>query len=256
MLPDPLLCESAVVLCGGRGNRLRPLTDEVPKPLVEVQGKPILWHTVARLREQGFRRIVLPTGYLGERVRAFAPTLRRDFGVEVQCVETGLDTPIAARLALVAPWIPSGEDYLLVNGDTLFQLDLRALHKHHRETDAAITVASVDVPSRFGLIVERGGRVVDFVRDVDVSRFQIAEENRRSFGYINAGFTWISPEALDDFDLWHCENFETTVFGALSREGRLAHKHLQGFWYCIDTLRDLELANSLQLPLPAGMETV
>ena len=90
--------QTAVVLCGGRGTRLRPLTDDLPKALVPVQSRPILWHTIARLHEQGLRRFVLPTGYMGERIRAFAPTLRREFDAEIHCVETGIDTPIGARL--------------------------------------------------------------------------------------------------------------------------------------------------------------
>ena len=246
--------DTAVLLCGGLGTRLRPLTDELPKALVPVQGRPLLWHVVQRLVEQGFQRFVLPTGYMGERIRTFAPTLRREFGVEVHCVETGVDTTVGARLAAIAPLLP-GDDVLLANGDTLFDLDLRQLHRHHRRERALATLTSVEIPSRFGLIVERQGEVTDFVRDAAVRRFELAGETART-GFLNAGFAWLHPELFDRFALEQCTNFEVEVYGALARSGELAHMPLSGFWFCVDTVRDWQQANAIELPSALPTEIV
>ena len=88
-----------VILCGGRGTRLRERTESVPKALVEIGGRPILWHVIQIYAAQGFERFLLATGYMGEAVAEFAAAERWPDGVEVECVDTGLDTPTGGRIA-------------------------------------------------------------------------------------------------------------------------------------------------------------
>ena len=88
-----------VILCGGRGTRLREKTESVPKPLVEIGGRPILWHVIGIYAAQGFERFLLATGYLGEMVEAFVAEADWPSPVAVECVETGVDTPTGGRLA-------------------------------------------------------------------------------------------------------------------------------------------------------------
>jgi glucose-1-phosphate cytidylyltransferase len=92
-----------VILCGGRGTRLRERTESVPKALVEIGARPILWHVIQIYAAQGFERYLLATGYLGEAVEEFAAAERWPAGVEVECVDTGLDTPTGGRVAALTP---------------------------------------------------------------------------------------------------------------------------------------------------------
>ena len=95
------------ILCGGRGTRLQEHTRELPKPLVEIGGRPILWHVVALYAAQGFRRFLLATGYRGELIERFVASRPWGEGVEVQCLDTGLDTPTGGRIKLLEPRSPA-----------------------------------------------------------------------------------------------------------------------------------------------------
>src|SRR5215218_9228252 len=97
-----------VILCGGRGTRLRERTESVPKALVEIGGRPILWHVIQIYAAQGFDRFLLATGYMGEAVEEFAAAERWAEGVEVECVDTGLDTPTGGRLAALTDRLRGG----------------------------------------------------------------------------------------------------------------------------------------------------
>jgi glucose-1-phosphate cytidylyltransferase len=96
------MSEPVVILCGGRGTRLQEHTRDIPKPLVEIGGKPIVWHVVQLYAHQGFEEFVLATGYKGELIDEFAAAADWPDGVEVRCVDTGLDTPTGGRIALLA----------------------------------------------------------------------------------------------------------------------------------------------------------
>ncbi len=96
------------ILCGGRGTRLRERTAEIPKPLVEIGGRPILWHVIELYAAQGFERFLLATGYKGELIGEFAAAERWPEGVEVECVDTGLDTPTGGRIKLLEPLLRRG----------------------------------------------------------------------------------------------------------------------------------------------------
>ena len=233
----------AVILCGGRGRRLRPVTDELPKPMVLVGGIPILEHVVAALWSQGVRRFVLPTGWLGARIRAHVPHLQSRFPGSFHVVETGNETPIAQRLHQVRSHLEQELDFYLVNGDTLFDLDLDLLQTHHRRTQSIVTLASIEIPSRFGLILDDGRGVSGFTREASVAHLNVAQGGTGHKAWINAGIALMRPEVFGHFDPEQCENFEASVYPRLIELGRLGHQHLRGPWFCIDNLDDLEKAN-------------
>lgn len=249
----------AVVLCGGRGRRLGALTDRCPKPLLEVQGRPILGHVIRSLRAQGVRRFVLPTGYLGAEVARYAGSLERELDVQITCVPTGIDTPIAGRLGQARRALEREDAFLMVNGDTLFDLDLGPLARQRAETGSVVTLASVPITSPYGLLHEVDGRLVDFTRDEAVRAFETGDGTR---AVIHSGIALLANGVFDHFDPATCGSFEAEVYRRLIELGALAHVGLEGFWFCIDTPRDLERSQLLHLPrqtpaAPAGVvETV
>ncbi|HEX5714467.1 MAG TPA: sugar phosphate nucleotidyltransferase [Solirubrobacterales bacterium] len=219
------------MLCGGRGTRLRERTESVPKALVEIGGRPILWHVVQIYAAQGFRRFLLATGYMGEAVAEFAAAERWPDGVEVECVETGLDTPTGGRIAALAPRLQGGT-FCATYADGVADVDLGALLEFHRGHGDLATLTVVRPHLQWGVAeLGEGDRVSGFA------------EKPRSEHWINGGFLCFEPGALDYLDIESV--LEREPLRNLAAEGRLhAYRH-QGFWDCMDTYKDAVTLNDL-----------
>lgn len=220
-----------VILCGGRGTRLRERTESVPKALVEIGGRPILWHVVQIYAAQGFRRFLLATGYMGEAVAEFAAAERWPEGVEVECVETGLDTPTGGRVAALAPRLRGGP-FCVTYADGVADVDLGALLDFHRGHGDLATLTVVRPHLQWGVAeLGEGDRVAGFA------------EKPRSEHWINGGFLCFEPGALDYLD--PDSVLEREPLRRLAAEGELhAYRH-QGFWDCMDTYKDAVTLNDL-----------
>ena len=131
-----------VILCGGRGTRLQEHTQSIPKPLVEIGDKPIVWHVIQIYAAQGFQSFVLATGYMGEQIEAFVRSNPWPLGVEVRCVDTGLDTPTGERIRRVGRGL-DGRAFCATYADGVADIDLAALAAFHREHGALSTLTVV-----------------------------------------------------------------------------------------------------------------
>ena len=219
------------ILCGGRGTRLRERTESVPKALVEIGGRPILWHVVQIYAAQGFRRFLLATGYMGEAVAEFAAAERWPDGVEVECVETGLDTPTGGRIAALAPRLQA-EPFCVTYADGVADVDLGALLEFHRGHGALATLTVVRPHLQWGVAeLGEGDRVTGFA------------EKPRSEHWINGGFLCFEPGALAYLDADSV--LEREPLRRLAADDQLrAYRH-QGFWDCMDTYKDAVTLNDL-----------
>ncbi len=233
--------QRAIILCGGRGTRMGALTDRLPKSMVSVHGKPLIWYIISMLYRRGVRHFILPLGYRGNAITDYIYEAFFKFDCEFHCIETGEHTPIAKRLEMVSPLLKDDSDFLLVNGDTIFDFDLLEMLNHHQNTHALVTLSSVEVTSHFGLIIEKAGKVADFRRESRVHRFQLSSDN--TYGYINSGISWMNKKIFHYFSADECENFEMDVFPHLIQEEKLSHWRVNGIWYCIDTRKDLDILN-------------
>jgi len=222
---------TVVILCGGRGTRLRERTESVPKALVEIGGRPILWHVVQIYAAQGFERFLLATGYMGEAVAEFAAATRWPDGVEVECVETGLDTPTGGRVAALGPRL-GAEPFCVTYADGVADVDLAALLAFHREHGALATLTVVRPHLQWGVAkLGEGDRVIGFA------------EKPRSEHWINGGFLCFESGALAYLD--SDSVLEREPLRRLAAEGQLrAHRH-EGFWDCMDTYKDAVTLNDL-----------
>jgi glucose-1-phosphate cytidylyltransferase len=207
----------AVILCGGRGTRL---ARDVPKPLVEVGGRPIVWHVVRLLAAQGVGRFLLATGHRGEEVAAFASAERWPEGVEVDCVDTGDDTPSGGRVHRLAGRLT--ETFVLAYADGVADLDLAALRAHH-DGLATMTVVRPRLP--FGVAhLDGDDRVAAF------------EEKPVADHWVNGGFFVLEPGALGYVGADSV--LEREPLSRLAADGELrAYRHT-GFWACMDTHKD------------------
>lgn len=214
-----------LILCGGKGTRAYPRTLEVPKPLMEVAGQPILAHVMEIYARQGFRDFVLAAGFKIDLIREFAAQVDPEWNVEV--VDTGEDTNTGGRVARCAPLM--GERYFVTYADGLGDVDLHALAEYHASHGGSATITVVPLPSQYGTVeCDASDRVTHFL-----------EKPRLPDHWINAGFFVLDDTASKWLD---GEDFEREVMPELAGVGELfAYRH-QGFWKSMDTYKDaLEL---------------
>jgi glucose-1-phosphate cytidylyltransferase len=223
--------EPVVILCGGSGTRLREQTESIPKALVEIGGRPILWHVISIYSCQGFTRFLLLTGYKGEQIESWVEGVTWPEGVEVTCLDTGLETPTGGRIKLAAEWL-GGEAFSATYADGVADIDLGKLVDFHRAAEAPATMTVVRPELQFG--------VADVGDDGVVSGFS---EKPRSEDWVNGGFFCFEPAVLDYLD--EDSVLEREPLRRLASEGNLrAYRH-SGFWDCMDTYKDAVMLNEL-----------
>ena len=244
-----------VLLCGGLGTRIRERDELLPKPLIPVGGRPIVWHIMDSFARQGFRRFVLCLGYKHEafvdyflnyryRSRDLTVQLGRRRRVQVHpgsqppvnwrvtLANTGLHTPTGGRLRRVAKYL-RGESFLLTYGDGLANVDLHELIDHHRTHGKLATVTAVHPAGRFGEIDMDGPMVHRF-----------AEKPQTSGGYINGGFMILQREFIERYLEDDCV-LESDALAQCARDGELTAYCHDGFWQCMDTPREHAILEDL-----------
>ena len=222
--------ETVVILCGGRGTRLQEHTRSIPKPLVEIGGRPIVWHVIQIYAAQGLRDFVLLTGYRGEMIEEFVGETAWPEGVSVRCLDTGLDTPTGGRIHRAAGLL-EGRRFLATYADVVADIDLDALRAFHASRGAVATMTVVRPELQFGIADLEGDRVLGF------------QEKPRSEHWVNGGFFVFETAALDAIGPDHV--LEREPLEALASAGQLRAFRHEGFWDCMDTYKDAVLLNDL-----------
>ena len=219
------------ILCGGRGTRLREHTQAIPKPLVEIGGLPILWHVVQLYAMQGFTRFLLATGYKGELIERFVQGAAWPAGIDVRCVDTGVDTPTGGRVKLLESHL-GGERFCATYADGLASVDLEALLRFHEVHGRLATMTVVRPELQFGVTeLDGDGRVLGF------------REKPRSEHWINGGFFCFEPGVLEL--LAPDSVLERDPLEGLAASDQLrAYRH-ERFWECMDTYKDAVALNDL-----------
>ena len=220
-----------MILCGGRGTRLRESAETIPKPLVEVGGHPIVWHVVRLYTAHGFRRFLLLTGHRREMIESFSSTEPWPDGVEVQTVFTGEDTPTGGRVHAAREHL-GGHTFCVTYADGVTDLDLSHELRDHEDSGTLATMAVVRPELQFGVTeIDDSGSVTGF------------REKPRSDHWINGGFFCFEPGVLAY--LSETSVLEREPLEALASDGQLrAHRHT-GFWECMDTYKDAVTLNDL-----------
>jgi glucose-1-phosphate cytidylyltransferase len=225
----PEQVDSVVILCGGRGTRLQEHTQTIPKALVEIGGRPILWHVIDIYARQGFRRFVLCLGYKHEMIEEFVRA--EDWDGEVLCADTGVDTPTGGRISRVAEHLGPGT-FCATYGDGVADIDLAQLVAFHRAHGALATVTTVRPRLQFGVTeLDGDGRVLRF------------HEKPRSEHWVNGGFFCFEPGVLGYLD--RDSVLEREPLERLAADEQLRAFRHDGFWDCMDTYKDAVLLNDL-----------
>jgi glucose-1-phosphate cytidylyltransferase len=241
------------ILCGGLGTRLSEETQIKPKPMVEIGGRPILWHIMKIYERHGFNEFILALGYKGEMIKDYFlhyHARQSDLSVHlksgtvdytnptaedwhVQLVDTGTDTQTGGRLRRLKPLLERGGTFMLTYGDGVSNVDLKALVAFHKSHGRLATVTAVRPRARFGDLRIDGDRV---------SKFE--EKPQTGEGWINGGFFVLEPAALESI-ADDATVLEKGPLEQLARDGELMAYQHTGYWQSMDTLRDKQALDEL-----------
>ena len=234
-----------IIIAGGLGTRISEETEDKPKPMVLINGQPILWHLMNIFSLQGFNDFIISTGYKSEVIEDWVGnnkimnSLSREMSISI--LNTGLTTQTGGRISEVMKTLP-GESVLATYGDGLANISLKKLLNFHMAHGKLSTVSAVRPPARFGYMKIKNNLVSHF-----------GEKNQSDEGWINGGF-FVLDSKVSQYVNSLDEPFETGALVRLTNESQLMAFHHEGFWQPMDTLREKrELEKEALQPVPSWL---
>ncbi len=214
-----------VILAGGFGTRLSEYTRTIPKPMVKVKGKPLLYHIMSQYAKYGFKDFYIALGYKGNVIKNYFKN--KSFKWNIKLIDTGLHTMTGGRLKRLTKYLKD-ESFLMTYGDGVSNINIKKLVHFHKNNKKKVTLTAVRPPARFGAIKITKNNVTYF-----------KEKSKLDEGWINGGYFVIHPSFLkyikSDKTFLEKEPLEIVC----KKKQLAAYKH-HGFWQCVDTKRDLE----------------
>lgn len=221
-----------IILAGGFGTRLGSITDEIPKPMVHVGDKPIIWHIMKIYADHGYKDFILALGYKKEMIEKYFKENKHDW--KVTLVDTGLNTLKGGRLKRLEKYLKDDDTHMLTYGDGVANINIHELVKFHKDHGNMLTITGVRPPSRFGELIEKDGKLVSF-----------KEKPQTSSGLISGGFIVFNKKLLEYLTEDEDCDLEYGAFDKLAEKGHImVYKHLD-HWECVDTERDLRHLNKI-----------
>ena len=222
--------KKAYILAGGKGTRLRPITYEIPKPMVPIKGRPILEHTIELLRKYDVREVIISIGYLGNKIREYFGDGSK-FGVKITYIEEDEEMGTAGALRLAKPLLD--EPFLMFNGDNLVNIDIDSFYEFHRDGGGLATIAltTVDNPTSYGVAVLKGSRIKAFIEKPKTPPSKL----------INAGVYVLEPEVIDLVPKGY-SMIELEVFPKILEKNKLLGYPFEGQWFPTDNTERYEKA--------------
>jgi glucose-1-phosphate cytidylyltransferase len=214
-----------VILAGGFGTRLSEYTKSIPKPMIDINGKPMIYYILKFYAKHGFKDFFIALGYKGQVIKNFFK--KNSYGWNINLIETGKKTMTGGRLKRLAKHLRN-ETFMMTYGDGLSNVNLKKLLKFHKNNKKLVTLTAVRPPARFGALKFKG----HFVR-------YFKEKSKVDEGWINGGFFVIEPKFLN-FIKKDDTYLEREPLELASKKKQLVAYRHEGFWQCVDTKRDLD----------------
>ena len=221
----------AIILAGGKGLRFGSVTKSIPKPMVRIGNKPMLWHILNLLSSNGIKNFIICVGYKGDIIKKYVSSIKENWNI--QCVDTGLNTLTGKRIGLIKHMIKD-QYFLMTYGDGLANIDLKKLLKTHIKKKKIATVTAVAPIPRFGAIKFKNELVLSF-----------NEKPSNTKDLINGGFFILDKKIFDFLNLKKNVMWEQDPMTELTKKKQLAAYHHKSFWHPMDTERDQVLLNKL-----------
>ena len=222
----------AIILAGGKGTRLGSITKKIPKPMVKIGSKPIIWHIMNHLSSHGINDFIICTGYKEKIIKKYFLNLKKKWNVK--CIYTGLNTLTGRRIGLISKYIKNN-DFLMTYGDGVSSINLKKLIKTHKKKNKLATVTAVSPIPRFGALNINNNLVTKF-----------AEKSSENTNLINGGFFILKKDIFKFLDLKKNVMWEQQPMLVLTKKKQLAAYVHKGFWYPMDTERDQKFLNEIR----------
>lgn len=230
---------TAVILCGGSGTRLGQLGKKIPKTLVKIHSKPIIWYILKILKKNSFNHFILPIGFKGDQIKKFIINHKEFKNFKIDIIDTGDKTTIAKRIYKIKKYIKS-ENFLLLNGDAIFETNLKQIFSNHKKKKYDLSFISCEAEADFGTIETIKGKVVNFQRNLN---FGSVKTNKKNYiGYVYSGMVIMNKRILLE-NFKNKENFEKDFFPKMIRKYKSSIFKLTGFWRAMDNTKDIDALN-------------
>ena len=233
---------SAIILCGGRGTRLGELGKKLPKTLVKIQGRAILWYILNSLKKNKFNHFILPVGYRGNQIKEFIKK-NKFKNCQINIINTGLNTTIAERVNKVKKFIKS-ENFIILNGDAIFDANLNEIFNFHELNKKDFSFICCEAEADFGTVGLKNNKVINFERSLN---FKSVNTQIKGFkGYVYSGMSIINQKILRE-NFKNYSNFEKDFYPRIIKKYKTDLHTLKGFWYAMDNIKHFNTLNKRKI---------
>ena len=238
--------KTAVILCGGKGTRLGHIGKKLPKTLVKIQGKEILWYIINILKINNFNHIILPLGFKGGLIKKFIYKNKK-LRPNVELIDTGINSNIGKRIYKIIENIKS-KNFLLLNGDAIFDFNLKKYFNDHEKKKCGSTFITGESTYQYGTIGTRLGKVIDFKRNIVYDSVNV-RNTKNYIAYNYTGITILNKNLIKKYSksFKNFSNFEKELFPKIIKKSKSSFIKLNGFFHSMDNFKDIDMVNKTSL---------
>ena len=235
-----MLKKTAVILCGGKGSRLGLLGKKIPKTLVKIHSKPILWYVLNELAKNSFNHFILPLGYKGYLISKYIKSNKDFKKFDIELINTGENKKISQRIEKIKKRIQS-KHFIILNGDAIFEINLKKIYSHHCKKNFDITLLGCSAPLSYGVVGKIKNKIVSFEREIEFD--SVNSISRTNFvGHIFSGISIIKTERLlQNFS--SKMDFEREFYPRIIKKFKSNFFKIKSFWASVDNQKDIDILN-------------